>query len=101
MNNEIGYLKCNDSYCPIFRKPQRNNNINLITQCKNVLLPGEFAEVSTSMKGQGLDPFRPFSSIFLLTEGNPILQERIKIEVVPTLNDINKQQGIPVLVKNV
>ena len=50
INNKTRLLNMNDSVCPVFAQPQHDNNINLITQSKTSLLPGESATIHATVK---------------------------------------------------
>ena len=102
VDNKNGLLKLNNSVCSIFAKPQHNNSVNLIAKGKTVLLSGETATISTSVKGSGMNPFRPFSDFTLLTEGDSKFEQRTKILVVPSINAVyhDNCSNIPVTVTN-
>ena len=68
MDNQQGYFNLNDSVTPVFSEPQFNGQINLITDQKILLAPGESTVIGASPKG---DPFRPLSDRVLPTEGLP------------------------------
>ena len=91
MNNVTGLFHTNNSTCPVFTTPQHDGNINLITKCKTVLSPGECVTVTTSPKGAGMNPFRPFSDVTLLTEGNPKLDQRTRLLIVPSVNVVRQR----------
>ena len=103
MDNKTGYLNLNKSTCPVFSAPQVNTNICLISQKKCVVLPGEMVTIATTPKGTGMGAFRPITDITFLTEGEPELEKRTSILVVPALNFVSHKNcaNIPVTVKNV
>ena len=100
INNKNRTFEINDSACSVFERPQHNNRINLVTQGKTVLSPGEVVTVATSAKGT--DPFRPISDICFLTDGDPVFENRTKLIVMPSVNSLTHSNisNIPITVKN-
>ena len=100
INNKTKTLQLNDTSCPVFEKPEHNNHINLLTQGKTALLPGEIVTVATSVKGA--DPFRPVSDFCFLADGDAAFESRTKLIVVPSINSLSHSNisNIPITVKN-
>ena len=103
MDNGNRCLKLDSSMCPVFSRPQCDSSINLLTQSKCTLLPGEQITLSTTPKGPGLNPFRPFTDFSIVTEGNSILENRKEIVVVPAINTVSHKScaNVPVTVMNI
>ena len=100
INNKTQTFEINNSICPVFAKPQHNNHINLVTQGKTVLFPGEVATVATSAKGA--DPFRPCSDFCFIADGDPAFENRTKLLVMPSVNSMSHSNisNIQITVKN-
>ena len=99
LDNQQGYLKLNDSVTSVFSEPQFNGHINLITNRKILLAPGESTVIGTSPKGPGMDPFRPLSDRVLATEGLPAREKCTQVLVCPSFNFIGHRfsSNIPLL----
>ena len=80
-----------DSSCvQIYERPQYDDNVNLLTSCKTVLLPGETKVIKTIAKGPGTTAFRPFTENTIMTEGVQEREQRTSVRIFPSLNSLGK-----------
>ena len=86
INNVEKCIIVNDlSHISFQSKPRINDFVQLLTTNKVTIEPNQFAVVNTRANGLSLSAFRAVTNISVLSDANPKLDERLNIQVLPSV----------------
>ena len=75
----------NQTHIPFYSCPPDVDCIQLLTTNKSVIEPFQFTVVNTRVHGSALSALRPVTTIYVLSEGNNELSNRLQINILPSV----------------
>ena len=93
IDNTNQTLFLNQSLVKISQDPPHQDTLSLTTNQKIVIPPGQSVKISAIASGSALNSLRPVTDLPSLIDGHKALEDRLKINILPTIQVLSHQHA--------